>query len=136
MCAQIICAEILTRVIGHQPLATLAIFSRQDHRFAHTLMLGERRLDLPTLDPEAANLHLMVVAPQKLDLSISKPAPQIPGSVQARPGLQAERVGQKALDRQFRTIVITARHARPAYVYFSRHSDRSRLSLCPNDVDL
>ena len=43
-------------------------------------VLRQARLDLPQLDAEAADLHLLVVAPQVLEVPVGPPARQIPAS--------------------------------------------------------
>ena len=45
----------------------------------------QRRLDLAGLDPEAAQLHLLVGAPQELQHPVRTPARQVPGAVHPAP---------------------------------------------------
>ena len=46
-------------------------------------MAGQRRLDLAGLDAEAADLHLLIRAPEELQRSIRPPPRQIAGAVYA-----------------------------------------------------
>src|ERR1700761_2359820 len=92
-------------------------------------MLHQPSFDLPQLDAEASDLDLKIVTPQKLDVAVGKPPAQIPRPVHPRPGLVTERIGEKLLCRQLRTVQIPARHSRAADIQLSRHSDRDRLSM-------
>ena len=65
-------------------------------------MLHENVLDLLELDPVAADLHLMVDAPEELKRSVGAPAGQVAGPVQARPATLRERVAEKASPGLFR----------------------------------
>src|SRR5260363_194532 len=99
-------------------------------------MLRQPRLDLPELDPEAADLHLEVVATEIGDRSVFKPAPEVPGPVQPRSRLAREPVLHEPLRGQLGTVQIAPRNARPADVDLARNTDRRRLAMLIQDVDL
>src|SRR5579883_3179302 len=71
--------------------------SDDDHAFMHRRLFVERLLDLTKLDAEAANLHLMVKAPQEFDVAIGSQGSPVSGSIEARPRFQAEGMRDKAL---------------------------------------
>ncbi len=56
-------------------------------------MPGERRLDLPQLDAEAAHLHLVVDPPEVLELAVRPPAGEVAGAVEAGAGPAANGSG-------------------------------------------
>ena len=124
------------RVIRHQPLLARRVLARDHHHFAHARVLVQPRLDLAELNAKAANLHLKVVAPQKLDVAIRKPAAQIPRAVHPRPGLRRKRITQKPLLRQLRALQIAPRYTRSANVQIPRHPNRYRLATRVQKVDL
>src|ERR1700761_6033654 len=72
------------------------VFTRDDHRFLDLLVARQLRLDLAQLDAEAADLHLLVIAPQVLQASIRTPATQIATLVQSGPGILTERIFDEA----------------------------------------
>ncbi|MMZ68417.1 hypothetical protein D1872_311030 [compost metagenome] len=76
-------------------------------RLPHQKMLLQLLLNLAQLDPEAANLHLIVDAAQELQRSSWQPAHQISGSIQLLPGLI--RMVHEFLRCQLRSIQISSR---------------------------
>ena len=62
-------------------------------------MAQQRRLDLARLNAEAAELHLRVGAPEKLQNPVRTPARQIPGAVHPAPR-RTKRIRNKPLRRQ------------------------------------
>ena len=77
------------RHVGDQPLLP-ALLAHEHRGLLDRRMGGERRLDLPRLDAEAADLHLRVDPPQELDRpwapSRRRSAPGPPSGRAARPG--------------------------------------------------
>ena len=62
-------------------------------------MLDQARLDLAELDAEAADLDLMVVAAEELDVAVGQIARQVAGPVEPVAGSD-ERAGDEALGGQ------------------------------------
>ena len=60
------------------------------------MVLHEDVFDLLEFDPVAADLHLMVDAPDKLKISVSAPAGEVSRPVQPRSATLRERVAKKA----------------------------------------
>ena len=97
--------------IGYKPLVARNVFSRAHDSFANVLVLDEERFNLPGLDAEAADLHLLVNATQVLKFTIGEEPCQIPCTVEARSGLVAERMRNKPFGGLFRTVYISAGEA-------------------------
>src|SRR5437867_9608865 len=112
------------------------VLAGQHHRFTDTRVLGQARLNFSQLDAEAANLHLIIVAAQILDVAIRQPATQIPRPVHPRPRLTAEWIGDKTYRRQFLTVEISAGYSRSANVYLSWDPHGRRLQSRTQNVDL
>jgi len=130
------------RLYGFRDILTLKVVKRlldtgislQQIRAAvdylRTRITSQCRFDLPQLYTEAADLHLKVVAAQKLDVAVGKPTAKIPRTVHPRPRFVDERVLEELLRCQLRTIQISAGHPGAADVQFPRHPDRHRLTVC------
>src|SRR5215472_6681159 len=93
--------------IADKLLAPRPIRPRNNRRLRHAVMPHQRCLDLPRLNPEAANLNLMVRAPHKLQ----SPIP----------------IRNKALTRQPATTNISPPNPSPRYVKLPNHPNRHRL---------
>src|SRR5262245_44111304 len=66
-----------------------------DHDIFHAWMGGELRFDLAEFDAKAANLHLMIVAPDVFDPAIRTPAAEIATSKHPRAGVGAESISDE-----------------------------------------
>src|SRR5499433_3590237 len=99
---------------------------RNNRRLRHALMPHQRRLDLPRLNPEAANLNLMVRAPHKLQNPIPAPARQVPAAVHPAPRSPIP-VRNKTLTRQGATTNISTPNPGPRNVKLPNNSNRHRL---------
>jgi hypothetical protein len=67
--------------VSHQAPVARRGLAHQHQRFPHAGRLEEGGLDLRRLEAEAADLDLLVHAPQELDLSPGKPAHAVAGAV-------------------------------------------------------
>ena len=76
--------------VGDQPQVPGPLLPRHHRRLAHRRMAGQRRLDLPQLDAEAAQLHLVVGAAQELDLAVGREARQVARPVEPLAGVGRE----------------------------------------------
>ncbi|WP_231578530.1 hypothetical protein NYE80_09945 [Paenibacillus sp. FSL H7-0357] len=113
--------------IRAQVCLPLLVLAGHDHRFADLRMRHEMRLDLPALDPVAADLHLVVDPAQVLQVAVRQPSRQIAGPVHPRPRL--ERVVYEFLRRQFRPVQIAPRQSVARDAQLPR--DAHRLQLLP-----
>ena len=77
--------------IRHQPLVAAAVLARQHHRFAHAACAMQLRFDLAQLDAEAADLHLVIVAAQVLDLPSAATAPDRRSCTARSPAARTDR---------------------------------------------
>src|SRR6185503_5384430 len=82
-------------------------------------------LDLPRLDAVAAHLDLEVGAAEKLELSLRRPACQIPRAVEAP--AHPLGIGDEALRRELRPAEIAAGETGAADAQLPRHSQGGRL---------
>ncbi|MBP2239440.1 hypothetical protein J2Z31_005987 [Sinorhizobium kostiense] len=87
-------------------------------------MLQQPGGDLARLDAEAADLHLLVVAAEKLEIAVRQIARQVAGPVHAVIRLPAERIGQEPLRRQLRTVEVAARNPCPADIELANRPER------------
>ncbi|HPK50263.1 MAG TPA: hypothetical protein PKY24_11365 [Opitutaceae bacterium] len=95
---------------------------------------AQRRLDLAQLDPEATDLHLVVVAPEVFDISVRQPAAEIARPVHAVAG--DERVRQEALGRELPAVHVAASHLHAADVDLAGDADRHFAQSLIEHVDL
>ena len=112
--------------IGHQPLVAGLILARNHRSLRNRRMTHERRLDLARLDAEAAQLHLRIGAPEKLQNPVRTPAHQVPGAIHPAPR-RPKPVRNEPLPRQPRPTQIPARQPSPRNVKLPRHPNRNRL---------
>src|SRR3954471_20358936 len=99
-----------------------------DEGIANGWVLPERGFDLPRLDPDTADLQLMIATPEELDGSVGQVAPEISCAVKARGGIGVEGMFDEALCGQLRTTQIAACQGHPTNVDLTRYSDRGELS--------
>src|SRR5690242_8990890 len=77
----------------------------------------------------------MIGAAEILDRSVFVVTDEIAGAVHASPGIGAERVRQKALRRQLRTLVIAARQTDAADKQLTGNTNRRETQLFVEHVD-
>ena len=58
--------------VRHEPLVAMRVLAHDREYVAHRFVLCDHRLDLAELDAEAANLDLMVDAPEELDRAVAR----------------------------------------------------------------
>src|SRR5882757_3136959 len=102
--------------VGDQASLTSRLFISQDCCLLYRGMAPEHRFDLAEFDAKAADLYLMVNAPQIFDISTGYATCQISGSIKARPRQFAERIWQETLRRQLGLIEIPSGETRSADV--------------------
>src|SRR5262249_43461532 len=112
--------------IADKLLAPRPIRPRNNRRLRHAVMPHQRCLDLPRLNPEAANLNLLVRAPHKLQTPPPAPAPQAPAAVHPPPRSPIP-TRTKPPPRQPATTNISPPNPSPRYVKLPNHPNRHRL---------
>src|ERR1700732_3574508 len=120
--------------IGDQSPVAARSPPRHYHSLAHRGLLRQRRFYLAKLDAIAAQLHLMVDAPQKLKLAIRAPARQIAGPV--KPLALYIRMRHEPFRRQSRTSEIPPGQAHTTNVKLSRNTNRNQRLLLVKNIDL
>src|SRR5262249_43992057 len=99
---------------------------RNNRRLQHAVMPHQRCLDLPSLNPEAANLNLLVRAPHKLQNHIPPPAGKVPAAVHPAPRSPIP-TRNKALTRQPAAPNIPTPNPSPRDVKLPNNTNRHRL---------
>src|SRR4249920_946322 len=119
--------------IAHQPLVPSRVLTRNHRSLGHPRMAQQHRLDLARLNAKAAQLHLRIRAPEKVQHPVRTPARNIPAAV--HPASRSTKpVRNKPLRRQPRTIQIAPRKPRPRYVQLPRYPRRYRLQTAVQHV--
>ena len=115
---------------------------RQDQHLGHPRILRQRCLDLPRLDAEAADLHLVVVPADEIEPAVRPPTDQVTGAVQPVAGAVAgrrrrggERVGHEPLGGQRRPAPVPPGDALAADQELPDHPHRNRSQLRVDHVD-
>src|SRR5262249_23239785 len=80
--------------------------------------------DIPELDSKAVNLHLIVNASQKFDVSRRPVTPEVPRAIQTPAGFVAKGIRYELLRREARTIEVASPQPTPADINLAGHSDR------------
>src|SRR5262245_12443440 len=115
-------------------LAPRPIRPRYYRSLRHARMPHQRCLDLPRLNPEAANLNLMVRPPHKLQNPIPAPARQVPAAVHP-PTRSPIPIRNKTLTRQPATTNIAPPNPSPRNVKLPNNTKRHRLQAIIQNVD-
>src|SRR5690349_7706042 len=100
------------------------------------LVLPESVLNLTLLDAEPTQLQLLVHAALVINLATRQQARFIACPIQPRARLVTERMRNKLLRRQLRTVQITTRYTHATNVDLSDHTDRRRTQLRIKYVDV
>src|SRR6185295_18112799 len=123
-------------VVGHQPPIRSSHLPGYHCRLLHPLLLLQRRLDLPHLDPIPSHLHLFILPPQELYPPISAVSSQISCPVHPLPLTLRERVHHEPLRRLLRSVQIPSPYPFSSNVDLSSHSYCHRLQPLIHDVHL
>src|SRR5262249_54442962 len=120
--------------VGGELLLAAVVFIRQHHRIVDGRVKFEKGGNFSGLDPEAADLHLIVAPANQLDGSIRPVAAEVTGSVET--GRAAgERIGDKALRGELGPIQITAGYSGAADADLTLYSNWHRLLVGIQNVD-
>ena len=82
----------------------------------HCLVLPQHSFDFASLDAVAANLDLLVLAPNEFQLSGFIPPALVAGAIEPSSRFSTQAVWNKTLRRQLRLSGIPARQARSSYI--------------------
>ena len=106
-----------------------------DHRLAHGRMLPQGRLDLPGFDPEAAQLDLMVEAPQELEPAVGQETGGVAAAIEAAPGALPPGVRNEALGREGRLAEVAPRQTLPSENQLPGDADGGRPERAVHHMD-
>ena len=121
--------------VGGEPAVPGAVLAGHHDRLFDGGVGGERRLDLPRLDAEAAHLHLRVAPAQELQRAVGEPAGEVAGVVEALAGAGGERMGDEDLGGEVRAAEVAAGHPQATRVEAAAHPHRHRPQVAVEDVD-
>src|SRR6185369_16214438 len=125
-----ILASLLPRVqhhIPHQPFVSRRALLHHYRCLFHSFLLRQHPFDLRQLDPEPSHFHLLIAAPDELQLPVSPPSHLIPSPVQPLSPNTAEGVRHEPLRRLLRSPRIASGQSFTAHVQLATHSHRHRL---------
>jgi len=111
------------RDIGCQLLACRAIIAGDYRRLPHASLPGQCVFDFAQFNAVAADLHLLVHAPKKLERAIRMAAHQVAGAI--KPRTRHGGIGNEALGRQFGPVQITLCNAFATDLQLPRHQHRA-----------
>src|SRR5262249_15779697 len=125
--------------IADKLLAPRPIRPRYNRSLRHARMPHQRRLDLPRLNAEAANLNLLVRAPHKLQHPLTHPARPIHTTqhpaARNPPPRSTKPARNKTLPRQGTTPNIPPTNPSPREVKLPNNTNRHRLQTIIQNVD-
>ena len=116
------------RDIGDEALVGIDARTREHHGFTHRRMFGELCLDLTALDPEAANLDLMVITAEEHEIAIRQIAGEVAGAIHARARDTANGSSRNRSAVSSAPVQIPARNTRATDVQFTDRPQRHRLT--------
>src|SRR5436305_6885100 len=122
--------------MSNQPDIAIAVMARLDDAGPHVRMIGERGLDLLQLNAVAADLDLMVGAPEAFDGAIGAAAGEVTGAIQPRACLARERIWDEALPALRGIVDIAAPDTGTADAELADHAGRLRLQIGIEHVKL
>src|SRR5262249_47845243 len=110
-----------------QQLFLFSLLADNDQRILDSWVSLETGFDLAQLDPEPANLHLMIDTSDELEHALGAPAHKIASPVHPTSRLSRVRVGHKALGGQGPAIQIAAGQPGAGYIQLSDRCYRRHL---------
>src|SRR5262249_49779661 len=99
-----------------------------DH-FPHVMVTGEHALDLSQLNAVAKELHLIVLPPDEIEITVREIAHKIAGAIKAAARRGTERVRNKTFRRQGRRVHVPSSDPETADVKFARNPDWNGLQV-------
>ncbi|KGD23806.1 hypothetical protein DO70_4697 [Burkholderia pseudomallei] len=110
------------------------LVAHDDRALAHVRMRGEHALDLAQLDAKAADLDLVVAAPQEIDRAVFEEPADIAGAIKARLAVACDHApvlvhaaAEEFLRGQRVVVQVARRHRGARDEQFARHADRRHL---------
>src|SRR5512143_1261073 len=122
--------------VGHQALVPGNIFPCHDHNLSNSFVSPQHGFDLAELDPESSDLHLIVDAAKKLDITVTKVPDKVSRLVYASTRFRAEGVRNELLSCQVRSVQVTPRQSVTPCIQFARHTNWHKLEMLVQNVCL
>src|SRR5437773_7575287 len=122
--------------VRHRALISALPFPYFGYRLLYSGTLRQHALDVAQLNTEAAQLHLLVVTTEILDISVIEKTRQIPCPVHAVSSFGTKRIGDEPLCGEVGLAKIPARQTLARQVQLARHPDGHWLMVGIEDVDL
>src|SRR5437660_23420 len=122
--------------ISHQSFISALVVAHYNRGLADLRMRCQRPFDLSQLDPETPQLDLMIAPATILDVSIWQMAPEIACSKKSRAFVPAEWIGNKLFGGQLGAMEVTSRQSCTTNENLSRNTNRRRLKICPQNINL
>ncbi len=120
--------------VRHEPPVARLVRANHHRRRGDLVVPGQRGLDLAWLDPEAADLHLLVGPSQVDEFAVGGPPGQVAGAVHPL-SRHAVRVRDEPRRGQPGAVEIPARHTGARDVQLADHARRNRVERVVEQVD-
>ena len=121
--------------IGHQALVARGCLLRDDHALPDAGMSVEGGFDLAQLDPESADLDLVIHPAEVFHLAVGVDPRQVAAPVKPGAGFVRERVGQKAPAGQLGPVQVTPGHPGSSDADFAGCSRAHRFEFVIHQVE-
>ena len=122
--------------VGHELLVASTEHTRRDDDLPHLRVVAEHGFDLADLDPEAANLDLVIDAAEEVEESVGEISNEVSRLVEPGSRLLREGVGDEALRRELRSAPVPSSEAFSADVELARYTARNGPQVPIEHVDL
>ncbi len=113
---------------GRDEVRTEPLGDRDDGRLRYPLEALQHGLDLAQLDPESAELDLLVRPPEEIECPVRVPTSEVARAVHSRPSV-AERIGEEPVGGHPRPTMVATRDSEPRGPEFTDYSHDARREL-------
>src|SRR6185436_16438499 len=121
------------RDVSNEATVAWRVFAHESDGFADAGLRRQSSLDLTQLDSKAADLDLMVDAPEKLQVAV-EPSDDIASAITPGTGLTGERIRPEADVGQFGPIEVAESDRFSADPEFAGHTRRRQLPAAIHDI--
>ncbi len=122
--------------VGREPLLACDFADGLNQRVGHPGAGPQGGFNLTDLDAEAADLHLLIEAPEILDVAVGPSSGQVARAIEPRTRPAVEWVSNEALGSEARLIEIAPGQPRPTDVQFAGDAHGHRLAAGVEKVQL
>jgi hypothetical protein len=112
--------------VRHEASLSRYVLANNCNSFPYSFVTNQLGFDLPQLNSESTQLHLVIIASEVLNRPIGPPSSQITAFVEPRTRIIAEWIRDKPLGRQLDAIQIPTRDSASANVDLSCNTNRQR----------